>query len=266
VLGARLAPAAIAERVERLRETAGSPLGLAAAPWLTADPLALGTDLLAELGSGAGVRVDPLTGAFLARDGKAALVLVRPASANLDPAAGRALRRALDGAAARARAASGLPLVVSAVGGSLYAAHDEAAFREDFLRTAGLATVLVGVLVVLAFDGLAIPLAALLAMVAAQVWTAAVLGFVFGRVSAVGVGLGAILVGLGDDSVVHLAAEFRETVLRGMPRPAALAEAVRRTGPGILSAALTTAAGFGVLAFARFRPVAELGTFVAIGC
>ena len=34
---------------------------------------------------------------------------------------------------------------------------------------------------------------------------------------------------------------------------------------GILSAALTSAAGFLVLAFARFRPVAELGVFVALG-
>ncbi len=265
VLEERLAPAAVAEQVERLREAANSPLGFAAAPWLAADPLGLGGDLLAELGSGAGLRVDPVTGGFLAKDGKAALVLVRPSRADLDPAAGRALRRAIEAAANRARETTGLALSAAPVGGSLYAAHDEAAFRTDLLRTVGLATVLVGVLVVLAFDGLAIPLAALLAMVAAQVWTAAVLGLAFGRVSAVGVGLGAILVGLGDDYVVHLAADFRETVLRGASHAAALAEAVRRTAPGIVSAGLTTAAGFGVLAFARFRPVAELGTFVAIG-
>jgi predicted RND superfamily exporter protein len=234
-------------------------------PWLAADPLGLAGDLLAEMGSGTGLAVDPLTGAFLAREADAALVLVRPVRANLDPAAGRALRRAIEAAAARAREGTGLPLSVAAVGGSLYAAHDEAAFRTDLLRTVGLATVLVGILVVLAFDGLAIPLAALLAMVAAQVWTAAVLGFAFGRVSAVGVGLGAILVGLGDDYVVHLAADFRETVLRGVSHVAALAEAVARTASGIVSAALTTAIGFGVLAFARFRPVAELGTFVALG-
>ncbi|HEX5043368.1 MAG TPA: MMPL family transporter [Candidatus Polarisedimenticolaceae bacterium] len=265
VLAGRLTSSAVAERVERLREAAASPLGLAAAPWLVPDPLGLGGDLLAELGSRAGLPVDPLTGGFLARDGKAALVLVRPARADLDPAAGRALRHAIEEAVVRAREASGLPLSVGAVGGSLYAAHDEAAFRNDLLRTVGFATVLVGILVVLAFDGLAIPLAALLAMVAAQVWTAAVLGLAFGRVSAVGVGLGAILVGLGDDYVVHLAAEFRESVIRGVDRVAALAEAVRRTAPGIVSAALTTAAGFAVLALGRFRPVAELGAFVALG-
>lgn len=262
---AKLAPQAIAERVEQIAELALSPVGLSASSWVQADPLGLGDAVLADLGAGSGVGVDVSTGAFLSRGRKAALVVVRPAHAELDPEAGRALRRALERAGAEVRRTTGVPLQVAAVGGPLYAAHDEAAFKRDLLRTISLATILVGALVVLAFDGLTIPLAALLAMVAAQVWTAAVLSLGFGRVSAVGLGLGAILVGLGDDYVVHLAARFRDGMAEGATQVTAMADAVRETAPGILSAALTTAAAFGVLALGRFRPVAELGLFVAIG-
>lgn len=264
-IAAKLTPAAVQESVERLRETAGFPLGSAAAPWIAADPLGLSGSLLSDLQATSGAGVDPLTGAFLSRDGRAALVLVRPARADLDPSTGRALQRAIAVAADRARRESGFPLMVAAVGGPLYAAHDEAAFRRDLLRTLAVATVLVGALIVVAFDGMAIPLAALLAMAAAQVWTAAVLALGFGRVTAVGVGLAAILVGLGDDFVVHLAARFRDRISEGSTQAVALAEAMRETAPGIFSAALTTAAGFLVLALARFRPVAELGLFVSLG-
>jgi predicted RND superfamily exporter protein len=260
----RLAPEAIAARVDLVRDRALSPLGLAAVEWLEADPLGLGESVLSRLGT-AGIAADPATGAFLSRDGTAALVIVRPARAEIDPQAGKSLRLSLDRAAAEASRDSGILLRISAVGGSLYAAHDEAAFRRDLVRTISLATVLVGALVVLAFDGLAIPLAAFLAMLAAQIWTAAVLSLGFGRVSAVGLGLGAILVGLGDDYVVHLAARFRDGIAAGAAQLAAMEEAVRETAPGILSAALTTAAAFSVLALARFRPVAELGLFVALG-
>ena len=264
VLGRAVRPEAIAARVAELRAAASTPWGIGLAPLITADPLGLAQPLLASLASAGTAELDPLTGAFLSLDRTAALVVVEPRRAEIDPQAGRELQAVLDRTEHELRAAD-LPVRVHAVGGPLYALHDEAALRRDLVRTLVVATVVVGLLILLAFDGLAIPLAAVLAILAGQLWTAALIALGFGSVTAMGVGLAAILVGLGDDYVIHMAARFRELWLDGQRGSAAMEHAVSQTGPGILSAALTTAAGFGVLAFGHFRPLAELGTFVALG-
>src|SRR4029453_7667303 len=52
---------------------------------------------------------------------------------------------------------------------------------------------------------------------------------------------------------------FRQLRLAGEDAAAALAGTFRDPGPGIVSSALTTAAGLGALCLAHFRPLRELG-------
>src|SRR5262249_15596501 len=125
----RIDPAALHARVEYLRQSLSSPVGGFAAPFFAADPLGFSEGLLASAGSA--VPIDPATGAFLSRDGDAVLLVVTPSRSELDPAAGRALVATLDRAYAAVRRDAGVALVFHAVGGPIYAAHDERIVRED---------------------------------------------------------------------------------------------------------------------------------------
>jgi predicted RND superfamily exporter protein len=66
-----------------------------------------------------------------------------------------------------------------------------------------------------------------------------------------------LLVGIGVDNGVYLAAAARQ---RG-----SIAAAARTTGRAIVITALTTIAGFGFLAFSTYPPLATLGRLMALG-
>lgn len=264
---ARLEPESVRRRVRELRQRLRGPLGGVGSRWLAADPLGFAEDGLLPLDPGGGP-LDPLTGAFLAADGGAALVLVTPAAGELDPAAGRALAAELDAAWAAVRAGSAEPLPdlrLEAVGGPLYAAQDESILRADLVRTVTGSAIGVAVLLVLAFGGAAVPAALLAAVAAGILWTGGVTAMVHGEVSALGIGFASILLGLGVDYGIHAATRARQARLAGLAPGAAVAAACRASGPAILASAATTGGAFLVLSLAHFRPVRELGQVVAGG-
>src|SRR6185503_17837546 len=119
----------VAPRAPLLRQTLSSPAGGFASPFMTADPLGFSEELLTQVA--ADLPVDPLSGAFLSRDGRAVLLIVTPSRSELDPAGGRALLADLHRAFAPVERSSPIPLRMLAVGGPIYAAHDEGIVRED---------------------------------------------------------------------------------------------------------------------------------------
>lgn len=261
-LARRIEPEAIREQVARMRRALRSPLGSAAAPLFAADPLGLSEGLL---GAASSLPVDPLSGAFIAPDGSAALVMITPARAEIDPAGGRALLAELDRAYAGARETVGVPLDFKAVGGPLYAAQDEALIRADLIRTATASALGVAVFLLAGFGGGFIPLVILASVLAGMVWTVGIAGIWPGSVTVVGIGFTAALLGVGVEYGIHGGARFRLHRLEGMSAPAALAAAFRDPGPGVVSSALTTAAGLGALGLAHFRPLREMGQVLTIG-
>jgi len=262
-LAPRLTPEAIHARVQEMRQAVRSPLGAAAAPFFTADPLGLSEGLLRD--ASAALPVDPLSGAFLSRDGDAALVILTPARAELDPAGGRAFLAELEKAYARVRRESRLQLDFRAVGGPIYAAEDEAILRQDLTRTATTSAVGVAILLLVGFGGGFIPLVILAAVLAGMVWTVAATALWLGSISVVGVGFAAALVGMGVEYGIHAGARYRQLRFEGQDARAALAGTFRDPGPGIVSSALTTAAGLGALVLAHFRPLRELGQVLTVG-
>lgn len=266
-IGAELAPRltldAIHRRVAVMRQSLQSPLGAATAPLLTADPLGLSTGLLED--ASAALPVDPLSGAFLSRRGDAALIILTPSRAELDPAGGRAFLAELEKAYVRVRQESEIPLDFQAVGGPLYAAQDEAILREDLSRTATTSAAGVAILLLLGFGGGFIPLVILASVAAGLVWTAAAAALGLGSLSVVGVGFTAALVGMGVEYGIHGGARYRQLRAEGLGAGEALAGTFRDPGPGIVSSALTTAAGLGALVLAHFRPLRELGQVLTVG-
>lgn len=261
-LARRLEPEAIRLRVAQMRQGLRSPAGGVAAQLFAADPLGLSEGLL---GAASALPVDPLTGSFVSRDGDAALVVLTPARAEIDPAGGRALQAELDRAYAGLRRSSAIPLDFQAVGGPLYAAQDEALLRADLTRTATASSVGVGVLLLVGFGGAFIPLAILFSVLTGLVWTVAATSLSLGSVTVIGVGFTAALIGMGVEYGIHGGARFRRLRADGLDAPAALAGTLRDPGPGIVSSALTTAAGLAALVIAHFRPLRELGQVLTVG-
>lgn len=258
-------PDRLRERIQRMRETLVSPTGSAMAPLFAADPLGLASERFLSRASGSSLPVDPVTGGFLSADGSTALVIVTPSRPEVDPEAGHALVATLDAAYASVRAEGGWAATFTALGGPLYAAHDEKILREDLMRVSGGAVAGVVALVLLFCGGIAIPISATITVGAGIVWTGAVTVLGLGPVTAIGVGFGAMLVGLGDDYVNHLGAAFQESRESGHGPLRAMSATLRRSAAGIVTSSLTAAAGFGTLAFAHLRPLRELGVVVAVG-
>jgi predicted RND superfamily exporter protein len=257
-------PEALRERVAAIRAAVLSPFG-APQRFLEADPLGLTANLALFRSGASRLPVDPFSMTFLSSEGSASLVVVTPARAEMDPEGGRALAAELEAAFASVREALGAELVFAAVGGPLYAAHDEAVLRNDLKWT--LIGSLTGctLLVVLAFGSVALPLATLLPLTAGLVATFALLRFGAGSVSSIGVGFAAVLVGLGIDYGIHSTTRFCQFRIRGRATAAAIDGTIRGAGPAILTSTSTTAAAFVVLAAAQVRPIRELGLVVAIG-
>ncbi len=266
-IGPRLEPDAIRERVALMRQTLRGPAGSALAPLFAADPLGLSEGLIGSASSA--LPVDPMTGAFVSRKGDAALVILTPSRAEIDPAGGRALLADLEKAYAKARevadAPLDTPLQMVAVGGPIYAAQDETILRADLSRTAAGSAAGVAILLLIGFGGGFIPLVILGCVLAGLVWTAAITALWLGNITVIGVGFAAALIGMGVEYGIHGGARFRQLRFDGLAVADALRETFRDPGPGIVSSALTTAAGLGALVLAHFRPLRELGQVLTVG-
>ncbi|HEY0510309.1 MAG TPA: MMPL family transporter [Thermoanaerobaculia bacterium] len=262
-LARRLEPAAIHERVAEMRQALRSPVGAVAAPLYAADPLGLSEGLLGA--AAASLPIDPLSGAFVSPDGTATLVILTPARAEVDSAGGRALLAALRTAYGEVRGSAGVPLDFQAVGGPIYAAQDEAAFRADLESTASGTFVGLALVMILGFEGLFLPAAILAAVAAGTVWMMGGASLGLGSISVLGVGFTAALLGMGVDYGILGSSLFRDLRLRGMGVAPALAAAFRETGPGIATTAVTTAAGLAALTIAHFRLLRELGQVLSLG-
>lgn len=259
----RLEPESIAERVGRIRRELASPLGWFEHRLIAADPLGFSDGL--HLTDGEGIAVDPATGVFLSKEGNAALLVVTPSAAELDTAAGHEIAGLLETAGSRVREQLGPDLSIHAVGGPLYAAHDEKIIRADMVRLVTGSALTITLLLIVYFQGVRIPLALFLAVSSGIVWTGAFVVLRSGSVSVVGITFAAILLGLGVDYGIHGSTQFRRELLAGLAPRRAIAATLRQTGPAILASVATTAAGFVVLAFARFGPVRELGILISVG-
>lgn len=269
-LAPRLTPEAIHDRVALMRQTLRSPAGSALAPLFAADPLGLSEGLIGAISATSGaLPVDPMTGAFVSRKGDAAMVILTPAHAEIDPESGRALLADLDRAYAKAREvvreSGDIPLEIVAVGGPIYAAHDERLLRADLTRTATASAVGVAVLLLVGFGGGFIPLVILGSVLTGLIWAVAITALWIGHITVIGVGFAAALIGMGVEYGIHGGARFRQLRREGLGLEDALRETFQDPGPGIVSSALTTAAGLGALVLAHFRPLRELGQVLTVG-
>ena len=267
---ARLEPGAVEAQARRLRSLLSAPGGSSLAPILTTDPLELLPLISSRLSHG--LPVDARSGYLQSADGKALMLYVRPHAPTSDY---RADRRLIDDAGAMAQR---LGARVSHDGRFHGGAQPEVSFTgacafwmyyQDWLhRDMQLSTVLSAVAVLVLFGIFfravrALPLVAL-PLIVGLVWTAAAAELLYGRINAVSLAFGTILVSIGIDVPIQLYNRLREELLTQPPLEA-LATTVRVLAGPSLTATLAPAAVFFACALSSYRGLAELGVLAGIG-
>lgn len=137
--------------------------------------------------------------------------------------------------------------------------------NEDSMVVTILAFVIILVFLIAAFRMKSAPALGMLTLIAGVVISLGVAWFVIGSLNIMTAMVGAILMGLGIDYAIHLLSRFTEAREAGSDAPDAIRVALRDSGRGLLTGALTTAAAFGILILIPFKGLAELGLITAIG-
>jgi predicted exporter len=216
-----------------------------------------------------GARIDFETGHTLSPDGRAAILQVWGKKSPRDIEYARrftnALRRAVEALRKDERYGAGL-VEVRLTGGYPVALENERSVKRNLVVSCLGAFLGVLLLFTIVFRSLRVNLTVGLPLavgVSVAFGSAAVaLGF---EMTAIAAAFGAILVGLGIDFPIHLYHRFREELSSGADKEAAVRSSLSRTGPGVISAGITTALAFTMLAAGGFRGMIEVGLFVGIG-
>jgi predicted RND superfamily exporter protein len=269
-LAKRMTPEGLRTQVRRIRGLLAAPGGSALAPVLTADPLEALPLVQGRLSSG--LPVDAQSGYFRSADKKALLLFVRPKTGAFDVEADRALIAATSDVAKR------LGARVSDDGVMHPGAQPEIAFtgpcaytlfwRDWLHRDMQLSTTLSGVAVLLLF-ALFFRALRVLPFVAAPllvglIWTAAAAALLYGRINAVSLAFGTLLVSIGIDLPIQLYNRLREE-LDQRPPLEALETTVRVLAAPSLTATLGPAVVFFACGLSRYRGLNELGILAGVG-
>jgi len=267
-LAPRVTPEALRAQARNLRGLLSAPGGSALAPLITADPLDLLPTVAARLQSG--LPVDTRSGYFKSADGKALMIYVRPKTTSYDVEADRALIAAATAAAQRlgARVTEGTfggpGLTVSFTGACAYTLY----YRDWLHRDASLSTPVsaIAVLVLFAFffrSLRVLPLVAL-PLLLGLLWTGAAAWLLYGRVNAVSLTFGTVLLSIGIDFPIQIYNLLREQLATRRPL-----EALEHTMADLAAPSLTATLGpalvFFACALSDYRGLADLGILAGVG-
>lgn len=203
-------------------------------------------------------------GYLTAQDGKAAVLFVRPTYTRDEmsvvvPFVERVREACRD-------AARHVPGVRFGLTGIPASEVDElAALRRDTQLTTAIALFGVIALFLAYFRALPLLLLSLAPIGLGIVWTAAFIRFAFGQINLLSSIFLVVLIGMGIDFSVHLAARFLEERRRKEAGIRPVRMAVTRAGRGVVTGAVTSAGAFLAVGWSGFRGIEELGVAAAFG-
>lgn len=242
-----LAPGA-GEATEML---ARDPLRLTMIPWEGRVELA------------AGARADP-SGAFVAKEGRARLLVVEPHGRAFDAGAAARFTAEAEGALETVRRAHP-SVTISLTGGHVIARQTEAMVKGDLQKSGVLSSVLASLVFVLTFRRPRALLAVLPPLLAGTLWTTALAAMVYPRLSAIATGFAAVVVGVGVDTGVHVYGRLLEARRDGHAADHAATIARRETWKPTLGAALAAGGAFACLGRSDIAGMRQLGVLCAAG-
>lgn len=264
----KLTPGSIRRRVREIKDRAllpgfSGPLKEMA----SRDPLGLLALFDTPTSRVEGLRPDPESGLFLSRDGRRLLLAVQASQPPTVISFSRRLVEALLSAEREAVGSvpGGESLVFDHAGGHLFALEDERRIRHDAAATSAFSLGGIALIYLFVIRRPSLWLVVLLPLFMTTVWTLGLASVYPGRLNMITVAFAAILLGIGDDAMIHMYLRERHERRQGLAAPHSAVAALAGTGRAITVATLSSAAAFLALAFVQFRGLAELGIISAIG-
>ncbi|HVS31626.1 MAG TPA: MMPL family transporter [Thermoanaerobaculia bacterium] len=269
----KLSDEGIRESVARNRAILQTPQSLALKQLIQFDPFNLSQLFMRKFQSASGgFQIDASSGYYLSADRSTLLILTKPKQAAQQVDFAKALLN--EGSLIEARALSqfrrtappGTPIPsIEHTGGYRIAVSDADLIRRDVI--VNVLTSVVGVLAIFLW-GFRRPASLFYAgapLILALAMTFGIAGIVYGTLSSASAGFAALLAGLGIDFIMVLYGRYVDERNRGATMPHAIVLAIRSTVPGVVIAAVTTAATFYAFLSTDFRGMSQLGFLTGTG-
>lgn len=235
----------------------GSDLGILAKRVVPADPTGELLGLLGRFNGQGGPRSQD--GVWVSADDTRALLMVQSVAAGFDIDAQEQGLAAIDAAfqAARQSTSASLDLHLVRTGPPVFAVMTRAQIKGDAERLSVVATLLVAVVLLVAYRSPLVLGLGLLPVASGALAGVAAVGATFGFVHGITLGFGVTLIGEAVDYAVYL---FTQTP---PGRPAR--DTLPRIWPILRLGMLTSVCGFSAMLFSRFDGFAQLGLFTIVG-
>ncbi|MCA9041409.1 MAG: MMPL family transporter, partial [Planctomycetaceae bacterium] len=137
--------------------------------------------------------------------------------------------------------------------------------QSDMIVASVISFLGVGLLLLLGFRGMRHPLIALGMLLVGLAWSFGYTTLAIGHLNILSVSFAVILIGLGIDFGIHFLSRYLQYRHEKRPLFSSLVRTSESVGPGIITAALTTALAFACATFTPFLGIAELGLIAAGG-
>ncbi len=201
---------------------------------------------------------------FLNHDKRILLIAIKPTFTAMDIdkdiASTIALQAILDETLAR------FPDIKAGITGVIPLQKDEMDHTTSSMQISSLvALVLVLLLFILTFRMWSTAVLAALNLIIAIIIAAGVVGLILGRLNLMTSMFAVILIGLGIDYAIHIISVYSERRTIDEDAPSAMEQTFLRSGSGIITGALTTAAAFFALAISVTQGIREMGVVLGIG-
>ncbi|HYM61384.1 MAG TPA: MMPL family transporter [Thermoanaerobaculia bacterium] len=271
-VAAKLSDAGIRESVARNRTLLQTPQAIALKPLIQFDPFNLVPIFLHKFqAAGAGFKMDASSGYYLSADHTTLLILTKPKHPAQDVPFAKALLA--EGAAMEASALAEFrksspgtpPPGIEHTGGYQIAVGDADLIKQDIITNVLGSFFLVLALFLYAFRRGASVGYAGAPLILGLALTFGMAGIIYGTLSSASAGFAALLAGLGIDFITVLYGRYVDERNRGAELPVAIRTVMRTTMPGVLVAAITTAATFYAFLATDFRGMTQLGFLTGSG-
>ncbi len=201
---------------------------------------------------------------FISHDKSVLLIIVEPTFSILDVdktvASTDSIQAILD------KTLSDFPQVRAGLTGTIPLGRDETVYSmKDMQTTSVVALILVLLVFILSFRMWTAPLLAGLNLILAIVIAAGIGAVFLDSLNIMTSMFAVILIGLGIDYSIHIISVYNERRAMGEDPPLAMQQTLRRSGAGIITGGITTAAAFFTLMIASSRGIKEMGLILGIG-
>ena len=150
--------------------------------------------------------------------------------------------------------------------GILVVSRDEITTGEKgIVLSSVLALLAILILMILTFRMFSVPFISGIPLIIGIVWTMGMSGFVIKKLNMMTSMYLVALMGLGIDFAIHLLTAYRQERDDGQEFFEAMRNSIKKSGAGILTGGLTTAAAFFALIIAKTQMIRELGLVAGIG-